>query len=577
MKLLKDLVITRKEFQDWNNAVNWGKDGTLYLNTFPDISIGQPIYTEDVGGYSKNLFHVSSVPLEFENKFEFVSTGRNTLLNSQPTSHARLCKPSSRDGMTAILTNNNNINIFRKHRLIGNLDQEQSSLAARSYHCCEWSPDGGFIAVGNENGQVVIFQVNSDNNRNPEFIALNVIDLASESDNDWIIDLSWSRQGILALSSKNTIYWIYDNFTNHKKILDSSRFKIYDMAFVGNNVVVSCCSFIHIISTEDDKTKKTFEVDPTSEFSIIPVSDSVVIFLSNKHCFKINLTTDQPQLVEDDIISPHLERKFKKWNGIWNQFKDYETSMVIYGVALSPDKQSVVVVYEIERVSLKYKILSECQYNLMFIPLKDSWSLSRSGVGLMWYQTYNIYNKMLPDTTNDSNQMSVELDTSIGFDEYLNKIIADDEMTKRMFQNFISQESSIEYFQRSVYRYALDNLAKITNPIDQACVESLANVLKEIAPFQVTNLTIKGDFIEQSFNFSEAKDSNEITSIENNRWRRCGITLLPLITTKVKKCPVSLQRIIDINNDKFNQYGWFTRTLLESFNNISIFSGSEMQ
>ena len=59
-------------------------------------------------------------------------------------------------------------------------------------------------------------------------------------------------------------------------------------------------------------------------------------------------------------------------------------------------------------------------------------------------------------------------------------------------------------------------------------------------------------------------------------WKRCAVSLLPLLTTKVKICPVSKTRIIDINKDSLNDYGWFSRTLLEVFNNNSIYCDTNM-
>ena len=74
------------------------------------------------------------------------------------------------------------------------------------------------------------------------------------------------------------------------------------------------------------------------------------------------------------------------------------------------------------------------------------------------------------------------------------------------------------------------------------------------------------------------RDSPEtVTSTTNNTWRRCGVTLLPILTTQVKICPVSKKRVLDIKRDDVNNYGWFTRGLLETFNDRSIYSGTTLE
>lgn len=67
-----------------------------------------------------------------------------------------------------------------------------------------------------------------------------------------------------------------------------------------------------------------------------------------------------------------------------------------------------------------------------------------------------------------------------------------------------------------------------------------------------------------------------VDSIEGNSWRRCSLTLLPLLTTNTKICPVSNQRIIDIKKDTLNDYGWFTKTLLEFFNDKSPYTSGNL-
>ena len=191
---MKDLIVNRKELRSWQKNLVWGKDGTLYLNTSPHITIAQPRFEKEVNGNSKNLFHLKEFPLELEsnNKLEFEFAERNTLLNSQPISYVRYCEPSlggNNNNLLAVLTSNGNVCIFENDVLVANLDDSAAPLAGRIYHSLHWNSNltanGEYITLGNELGQLVIFQKgNSDNS----FHLLKTINLVSDC-LEWITSI----------------------------------------------------------------------------------------------------------------------------------------------------------------------------------------------------------------------------------------------------------------------------------------------------------------------------------------------------------------------------------------------------
>lgn len=130
----------------------------------------------------------------------------------------------------------------------------------------------------------------------------------------------------------------------------------------------------------------------------------------------------------------------------------------------------------------------------------------------------------------------------------------------------------------ALYEYAINKKSELTNSFDLACVLSIAAILKREAPIYNGTLLMKNSFLEETFNLeSFTADPETVTSTTNNTWKRCGVTLLPILTTHVKICPVSKQRVIDIKRDDLNDYGWFTRGLLERFNEISVYCGTTLE
>ncbi|CAL9728738.1 transcription factor tau 60 kDa subunit [Monosporozyma unispora] len=581
MKLLKDLIVSRMELQQWDDVITWGEDGSLFFGSIPEVTIGQPLYSQDIKKSSKGLFHLKNIDLPIiENKLEFEDSRNNVMLNSQPQSYIRICKPCPSNGqLVAALTNNGNIIIYYKQKPILNLDQSGRSLEERVYHSFSWSPEGTCLAVGNEANEVVLFSIDI---KAESFICKNI---KLDDGENWIIKLAWNADGFVASSANNTVYYIHNfNEENIKPIitLPSSRFKVTDILAIEKYIMIATCGKLYKIDTENHNTVST-PTDFTLEYHLVPLfKSSEVILFSSKNSHLIKLSDNEITFYPDEIISPHLEKKFLKWNEYENPSNKYETNLYIYGVALSPDGYSVAIAYTIQRISFKYTIVSENKFNVMFIPLYKDWELSTKASGLEWFQTYNIYEKSLPIVAEDDDSVGLNsaLDTNLDFDEYLMNIMEDKSITKRCFLNIIEPDSlSLDLFRALVFKYAEAHKDRIEHPVDKLCVESLSEILGVSSLFDKKSndtICVKGEFIEQVFNIFDNADPQIIESNEGNKWRRCSLTLLPLLTTNTKVCPVSNQRIIDIQKDFLNEYGWFSKTLLEFFNDKSPYTSGKL-
>ncbi|CAR28446.1 ZYRO0F04158p [Zygosaccharomyces rouxii] len=579
MKLLRDLVINRREFQDWHHNLHWGRDGSLYMTTYPEICIGQPIFRKDVENTSKNLFHVKDHALEYSNKFEFDHATMNSLLNSQPVSHAKLCKPSPVDSLLAILTNNLNVLIFKDQRLLASLDEGDKSVERRSYHSLQWSPDGNYIVVGNEASELVVFKLERTNDEELSYCVTQCVQL-NEGEN-WVTHICWEQDAIVAALDDNSAYAV-DVAKGYEvtQVKSPCRFKIVDVKIVGVCVLITAAGHFYCLEPVTQKSC-SLKLGPGDEFYIIPLlqEPNCVILISDRTSCKVKFD-DELTIVPDHRVSPHLERKFKKWSTISNEFGKYEATMLIHGVELSPDGYSVAIAYSMERISTRYRIVSERQFNITFIPLFESWQISKKAIGLAWYQTYQIYRCTLPVVTNDTSDSILNkqvYDLHMDFKTYLSVFMNDNQLNKLRFFNFIEDKPSIDLFRRAIFEFAITRKLDLENPLDKACVQSLANVLGTESPVEVGALEMQSDFITESFDFNQNNDPTVIVSEQNHAWRRCAVTLLPILTTKVKVCPISNQRVIDIKRDTFNNYGWFTKTLLEALNNESVYTGTTMQ
>ncbi|QLL31732.1 hypothetical protein HG536_0B05980 [Torulaspora globosa] len=576
MKLLKDLVITRKELQDSERNIVWARDGTLYITAYPDICIGQPIYRKEVSNNSKQLFHIKDYPLELENKFEFEGAGRNALLNSQPVSYTKLCKPCPTASFLAVLTSNLNVHIFKDQRLICNLDEPDKELERRAYHCVEWSPDGSSLAVGNERGEVVIYSLEDHADGSPHFTANKLIELGHDVATNWIVGIDWKDDKIIIMLDNNSIYMVdFSKGGKLTRLRAPSRLRLIDSCLLDKFLVYTDSCHLYRVDLEAEETS-SLALTASDGFKIVPVKGTeTVIVISNKTSCKVQLKGELT-LAPDEIVAPHLERKFKKWSIINNEFSNYEASVLIHGLALSSDGYSLAICYSMERATMKYKIASEHMFYITFVPLCHSWTISKYATGLAWYQCYQIYQCTLPSSASKEDIPTPTCDVNMSLRAYIRSLLNNEKMNSWRFFNFIDEHPSIVPFRRAIFDYAVAKSSEITNPIDKASIQSLASILRRDSPVTSDIVELRGEFITESFDFRTSDTPDYICSEQQHTWRRCFVSLLPILTTQVKVCPISNQRIIDIKKDNLNDYGWFTRTLLEELNEESVYTGTAM-
>lgn len=573
MTVLHDLKITRKALESWTDNISWGKDGSIYISTQPQLTTCEPLFCKSVQKHLKNLFHVKELHLLGpDNKFENVFLDQNQILNSQPEPAIVRVVPSPRPGLVAGITKHANILLCQDNQVLCQVDDTTAAYPNRAYHSLAWNDKSDLLFTGNERNTIDIFSVSMD------IVVTHMkslpLDFSDQSENNWVTLLRYQNEKLICSNSQNEVYLIDLASSTIKKISEATKFSISDIQFVGNRVLITSLGSIHCYDINADKhTIETFDI--LNEFFIIRLPDKEsAILLSDKTSVKVVLTDSNISLSADEVISPLLEKRFIKWNNTFNEYHKYETKLYVRGISPSPDGFTVAILYDIERLSLKYSIPSEQVFRLLIVPLSDKWEVSDKASGLAWYQTYNVYNA---PASNMANLISEKVfDTSQSFEDYLSSILKSKEMLQWRFSSFIEDLPSAKKIHTLIFSYVSNHLNEITNPLDQAYAIWLSVLLGESPPFELAAVEFKGQFISEYFDFNKNANENIIVSESKHEWKRCCVTGLPLISTNVKICPVSKCRVIDLEKDNLNDYGWLSTIVLKIFGNISIFTGTKM-
>ncbi|SCU78687.1 LADA_0A06920g1_1 [Lachancea dasiensis] len=570
MKALRDLTVLRKDLQGWTDNLAWGPDGTLYITTVPDLTRCQPVYNKTVTNNSIDLFHVKEHKLSLPNKLEFENAQENIMLNSLPESFITQCQASPVNNLLAVVTNNGGVCIYENDFLISQLDEPGKMLNERTYHSVSWSHDGTMIATGNECGQVVLFSCNTTKGTCFEFKSSINLDDESKS---WVTKLKWVDGNLLAALSNNAVFLINCDFT-HTRIKEPSRFAIFDLCAIQSNILITTIGSVYRYELADKKA----DVIPWNgyeELYIVPVpkQNKAIIISNTKSC---TLELNQGiRLSEDQILAPHLETKFRRWNSYFNELNNYETNLLIHGISISCDGASVALLYSIDRLSIRYRIVSEQVYRICILPLADDWEIRPESSGLAWYQNYQIYGKKLPSNYTEQ-APSPELNVTVEFPTFLGELMSSDSMNILRFSNYFGEKPDNHLYKKAIYEYAMAHRDKITNVLDKACVLSISHILALVSPFEIDCYVMKSEFIEETFTAAVGEEKETVRSMEGHVWKRCAATFLPLLTPEVKICPVTGFRMIDLQKDHYNEYGWLTTSLLQLSNRQSIYSGTKM-
>lgn len=609
-----ELVISRREVQYWYDSLCWLDNGIFIINTQPHLTILKTKYQlsheqnqeNNTDMPLKDMLEMDSfvLNLDGQNKFKKdVDTYGNTLLNTEVESFPRQII-SGAGGYLAVITNHYNVLIYNQDfELLVNLDlplteqpKDVASLfkfnKSRIFHCALWSSDLSFIAVGNENGAVLLFNIRGE--------LMETIPVA-EDKSIWVTHLALSEDNLyVACGLADNSVFLHNRKTGEShQIKKQSRFLLSDMKFVcatghrsGDTVVlVTDAAQIHAYDvSRNNYSCSVLENLGYDQKKILKTKSSVYI-LSSCACVKVVVDEECKLSFQlEEKINTFLKKKIQKFNYIKNENNEYATKMDLYGSCLSRDGSTLALVYTPELIALKYSILSASSFKLSLIPLDESWQINPSfpQSGGLWYQIFHVYDKALPQNyqpllASSQDNDNIKFDTGLPFNEYLRKYVLRENMGLK-FEVLLDQGQSMNkillLYCKCLYVYAQSHMETITNTLDAFCVHTVTELLGDATLLDKKTLLkfdMKSEFITQSFDgrAPETKvpeDTWAIRSLSNHEWKRCGITFLPLVSTALRVCPVTNTRFIDFTKDSFNEYGWFTKTVLETLGDESIYA-----
>ncbi|KAL6941853.1 hypothetical protein ACO0QE_003012 [Hanseniaspora vineae] len=610
-----ELIISRREVQYWYDSLCWLDNGVFIINTQPHLTILKTKYQHsnelNDGNNNadlplKDMLEMDSFVLDLEGQNKFkkeVDTFGNTLLNTEVESYPRQII-SGAGGYLAVITNHYNVLIYNQDfELLANLDlppdgqpMDVASLfkfnKSRIFHCALWSSDSSFIAVGNENGEVVFFDTCGGH--------IETISIV-EGVNIWVTHIAFSKDNMhLACGMADNSVVLHNRKSGEThQIKQQSRFALSDLKFVYKSghsqdesvVLVTDAAQAHAYDIfSNDYSCSALQNLGYDQKTILKTNSGIYIF-SCCGCVKVVIDEECKLTIQpEEKINTFLQKKIQRFNDMKNENNEYHTTMNLYGSCLSSDGSTLALIYTPELVALKYSILSSSSFKLSLIPLDECWQIepNLSQSGGLWYQLYHAYNEALPQNytsllPSPQSADKCEFDIQLPFDEYLKKYVLQDNPGLK-FEVFVDQEQSMNkmllLYCHCMYAYAQAHIETITNTLDAYCVQTVTELLGKASLLNADislKFDMKSEFITQSFDGKapETKvqeDKWAIRSLSSLEWKRCGITFLPLVSTALRVCPVTNTRFIDLTKDSLNEYGWFTKTILKTLGDESIYA-----
>ncbi len=577
--MLSDATVQRVDLQGYSESIRWSDDGSLAVNTTGSLTILKPRYQSGALKSANELFEIEKIEIE--------SWPRNGLYKNQPADEVVSTNFSSTDDFVskllwspltqnsqsflAILTASRSVNILENGKvktMIGEYatfktQKEMDDAVTYSFVWYKKDQDLYFI-TGQASGNLKFYKFDDD-----EFKFLQGISLPSSSP---IVKLKVDSDVLVAVSADNEIIQVNDLLSEKDqeiKILKSKdRFSVYDIFLTQEFVVFTSPTKFQKI---DLKTGSIYEVITNIfDSSIIIPNGSSFILISNTTTVKV----DQNLKVQpDDKVHPVKTKRLKRWNSRIDSFRLKSNTIKIYGADYNFSGDVLAILYEIEDQSgFKYKISSENKYNIAFLSLDNKFD--NVGSSLAIYQEFMLTGK-IPTTTIEN--LSKPTPKGQDFKDYLKlNVLKDAEILKLIANNIISRDKDADIrsrYSQLLLEFVKQNEVPLENPLDRVTYNYIVTAVNGKSNEESQEFKVVTDIFEETFKTDKNNNPDALVSKSGHKWNRCALTFLPIVSTNVKVDPVTQKRIIDISKDELNEYGYFTRTILETLNEVSIYSG----
>ncbi|CCH41764.1 Transcription factor tau subunit [Wickerhamomyces ciferrii] len=580
--MVADLLLQRVDLLPQLENLAWSDDGSLAVNTAGQLSLYKPKYEKDEVKNANSLFEIQ--------RFELASLPRNQIFQNEiddevgstnySAAEEAIVKftwsplTSSKVTYLALLTNTKSIHILAngeaKHSIDRSLTQRvstQKELDDYITHSIEWLILGNVLVLltGQANGTIKAYYVDDQSYKEVESITIN--------EGVPIVQIKADQNNLIAVTSTNEIYKIsnplQENSTPAQIIKEADRFKIYDILLQTKKILYTSPSQFNIIDIESG-TKSTTTTNILDFSNIIPNGSNYLIV---SHTKSIQLDKDL-KLIQDNKVQSLRKRRVNRYNSKLDSINLKDDDFKILGIDYNHSGKVLAILYSIEAdLGFRYKITSQTYFKIAFITLDNDFKIQASP--LATYQQF-IISGVLPDSEIDSGVTETNLDVSLA--EYLKTNILNDRLISGLIsRNIVSRDQDLDIAKRYadlLVRYINHSGLEFDNVLDKITYKSL--LLLSTGGYNgatIGKIEIKTDVFEETFNFDEINDLEPAKSETGHEWNRCALTFIPILSTDVKIDPVTQKRIIDIENDKLNDYGFLTRTILETLNEISIYSG----
>lgn len=565
--MIPQLTLSRTEVYDLNNAMKWAPNGTLVLNTVSDLTFLLPKYTKEDIKTADKLFERKSVTQQSLPANPFLSLSfdderTSTLLTSQDAVIEIMeWSPMFQNVCyLAVLTNEGSVLVFKDGEIFANLTTTGEFTSQKDFdryrvHSLGWL---------SHHGRLLIIQgTHSGDLRISDALTGEEVDVVCVCDSP-IVMVKTCQSQIFAVSSSNAIYKIHGSEV--QQIKDASRYLVYDM----------CPHETFILYTEPfritkrDFIKRIAPVSVKTTFAtptrIVP-SNKDILVVSNSGSVKIDSSFN---LVEDNIIEPVLSKRLKAWNRKYNDYNTKTITLNKLGLDLNYNGNVLAVVYEMKEDKVfKYKIASERSYPIVFIPLENNFG--GDGSSLTKFHEFKI-----TGFTSETTATTTDVDYSVDLPSFIRDyVFHDGEITELASQNLIYNNKNSQIrkrYARLLVSYIDKNKLDIKNTIDRAVVTSLRYMAQLPIDDEVDNVSINSGAFTETFDFKKEQDSDTLVSHSDHIWQRCCLTFLPILTPHVLYDPATESRAIDISRNSDNEYGFFTKALLQN-TEICIYSG----
>ncbi len=307
----------------------------------------------------------------------------------------------------------------------------------------------------------------------------------------------------------------------------------------------------------------------------------------------------------------------------WKSSSDVEDAqLTIYGSALSPHKSISAFLYKIDTPnSLNYSIMANSSCRILFA-IANSRTLKSPGVyegssltisteisfigKILAKDVRSLYfesllerfkedNKTIEDTVSNDSNIIMNADSPTL--EHIIKALSESlehyifqapRFNNLRFHNYLSSNDDFTGTLYCIAKVVLSFIKKYPltrkffSSIDSAIINSFLCFSADSGGFiDPYSCEIKSDICNETFDFTNQKSHLSLKSASGHLWKRCSITLLPLLDMNIKTCNACGNKVIKLipesspmsNNDKYDNQdisghiskSWLAKTLLSTF------------